>query len=99
MGVEGFEVMLELMSICLGLGDNAPFEVYPQGRQWLACEKRKRRDGGVAGDHRTPRLEPVRVRVTLGKNRGSKRLAALVLSAHDVQQQGRWKSPAVGMYI
>lgn len=44
-GVGGFEVMLELMSICVDVNDNAPIAAYPQGCQWLVW---KEKDATVA---------------------------------------------------
>ena len=34
LGVGGFEVMLELMGICIELDDDEPLATYPQGSQW-----------------------------------------------------------------
>ena len=40
-GVGGFEVMLELMGICIELDDDAPLATYPQGSQWKVWKEKE----------------------------------------------------------
>ena len=39
-GVGGFEVMLELMGICIELDDDSPLATYPQGSQWKVWKEK-----------------------------------------------------------
>ena len=95
LGVEGFEVILELKGICIELDDDAPLATYPQGESVESVE-RKRSYGRTTGGHRTSRSGSPRICVAFGSDT---RLAAMGLSTYDIQRQGRWKSQAVEMYI
>ena len=41
LGVGGFEVMLQLMGICIELDDDAPLATYPQGSQWKVWKEKE----------------------------------------------------------
>lgn len=97
-GVGGFEVMLELMRMCEELDKHAPIATYADGCRWKVWTE-KEATAALRAIIERQGLNPSEYALHSGRIGGATRLAAMGLSTYDIQQQGRWKSQAVGMYI
>lgn len=96
-GVGGFEVMLELMRAHCELDANAPIATFADGFRWRVWTEREA-TAALRAVIECQGLEPSEYALHSGRIGGATRLAAMGLSTYDFQQQGRWKSNAVGMY-